>query len=123
MALPTWPAGVSYAPDLNSISDLTLIRPPIKTEMEGGNVRLRSRPGDNVGTMSQTIRLDRAQFAVLRDWIKTTLGNGTARFSMPVWFGDGFETKVCQFSEGAPKYKPVGTRRVDVMMTLRVYGV
>jgi hypothetical protein len=123
MTVPAWPEGVNYAPDLNSVSDLKRILDPIKTDMEGGNTRLRSRPGDNVGSITQTISMTGAQFATFVTWVKTTLGNGTARFSVPVRLGTAFETKVCQFANGAPTYRPVGAQKVSVTMTLRVYDV
>ena len=122
MAVPTWPAGVRYAPDLSSMSGIKRFRDPIKTDMEGGNTRLRARPGDNVGSMAQTIVMPRADFNTFTEWVKTTLNNGTGRFSVDVWLGNGFETKVCQF-DGGPTYQPRGTQRVAVTMNLRVYGV
>lgn len=123
MVVPAWPDGVRYAPDLNSVSGLKRLLDPIKTDMEGGNMRLRSRPGDNVGTITQTIIMRAAEFATFVAWVKTTLSNGTARFTTNVRIGTTFESKVCQFAEGAPTYRPVGTQNVAVTMTLRVYDV
>lgn len=123
MAVPSWPTGVNYAPDLNSISGIKRYLDPIATDMEGGNTRLRARPGDNVGTLSQTIVLPRTQFETFVTWVKTTLNNGTSRFTTNVWLGAGFESKVCQFSNGGPSYRPVGTKAVAVSMTLRVYDI
>lgn len=120
MPLPIWP--VSHIPDLNSISGIKRMLDPIATEMEGGNTRLRTRPGDNVATLSQTINLTAAEHAIFVAWVKDTLGNGTARFSMSVRLGTACETKVCQFS-GQPTYRPIGTQVVAVTMTLRVYDV
>lgn len=123
MTLPAWPDGVRYAPDLNSISELKRFLEPIQTEMEGGNLRQRTRPGDNVGSFSQTIVMPTAQFSTFVAWIKSALGNGTSRFTANVWLGAGFENKVCQFVNGGPTYKPVGTRSVAVTMSLRVYDL
>jgi len=121
MAVPAWPA-VNYVPDLNSISGIKRALDPLATEMEGGNTRLRSRPGDNVATFSQTITMTAAEFDVFVAWVKDTLGNGTSRFSLKVRLGTRFEEKVCQFS-GAPSYRPIGSLAVAVTMTLRVYDV
>lgn len=123
MTIPAWPDAVPYAPDLNSISPIKRMLDPIATEMEGGNVRLRSRPGDNVGTISQTIVMKTSAFDVFVARVKDDLGNGTSRFTAPVRLGAAFETKVCQFSGGAPTFRPVGARAVAVSMTLRVYDV
>jgi hypothetical protein len=121
MTIPSWP--VSYRPDLNSISGIKRLLDPLATDMEGGNTRLRSRPGDNVGTLSQTIIMKKAEFDTFVAWVKDTLGNGTARFMLKVRLGTTFEEKVCQFSGGAPTYRPVGSGAVAVTMTLRVYDV
>jgi hypothetical protein len=123
MSIPAWPADIPYAPDLNSISPIKRMLDPIATDMEGGNTRLRSRPGDNVGTISQTVVMKAAQFDAFVAWVKDGLGNGTSRFTVPVRLGAAFETKVCQFSGGAPTYRPVGTKAFAVSMTLRVYNV
>ncbi|MGJ5036598.1 hypothetical protein ACQR13_21030 [Bradyrhizobium sp. HKCCYLRH3059] len=123
MTVPAWPDGVRYAPDLNSVPEISRFLPPLETEMGGGNTRRRARPGDNVGAISQTIVMPRAEFAIFVDWVKTTLNNGTSRFSMPVWLGNGFEVKVCQFTKGGLTEKPTGTRSVAVTMSLRIYGL
>jgi hypothetical protein len=98
---------------------------PISTDFEGGNTRERSRPGDNIGTLNQTIRISMADHDTLVAWIKDTIGNGTGRFTMNVWLGSAFASKVCQFVKGGGgvKYSYVGITTVDVSMTLRVYDV
>ena len=98
---------------------------PLATEMEGGNLRQRSRPGDNVGTIQQTIQMPLAEYETFVDWVKTTLNNGTARFTLDVWLGTGFTNKVCQFvkpgSSLTAQFLP--TDVVAVSMTLRIYDV
>lgn len=111
-----------YAPDLNSVQPLTRLLDPIKTDMEGGNTRLRSRPGDNVGQISYAIPMSKAQIDAFNAWVKTTLGNGTARFSMPAWLDNAFVTKVCQFA-AVPKSARLGSGRLAVTVSLRVYDV
>jgi hypothetical protein len=95
---------------------------PIRTDMEGGNVRLRTRPGDNVGQVSYSIPMTKTQIAAFNTWVKTTLNNGTSRFSMPVWIDNGFVTKVCQFAE-VPKRQRVGTAKLTAAISLRVYDL
>lgn len=122
MTVPSWPADVPYAPDLSSVQPLSRLLDPIKTEMEGGNVRLRSRPGDNVGQISYPIPMSTTAIGTLNDWIKTTIGNGTGRFSMPVWLDNAFVTKVCQFSS-VPKSQRLGNGRLAMSVSLRVYDI
>ena len=71
--------------------------------MEGGNTRQRSRPGDNVGTIAQTVRIDNEDYDALVEGIKTTLNNGTARFTMDVSLGTALANKVCQFIQPGTK--------------------
>jgi hypothetical protein len=63
---------------------------PVATEMEGGNIRQRPRPGDNVGTLTQTIWISAAEHDTFVAWVKDTLGNGTGRFTANVWLGTAY---------------------------------
>ena len=102
------------------------MRDPLATEMEGGNVWQRPRPGDNVGTISQTIWMSYADHDIFVAGVQTTLDNGTARFTTNVWLGSSFVNKVCQFVQPGTKltsdYIP-GGELVAVTMTLQVYDV
>jgi hypothetical protein len=98
---------------------------PISTDMEGGNTRERPRPGDNVATITQTMRMSPADYGVFVAWVKTTLNNGTARFTMNVWLGTALANKVCQFIQPGTKltYAWAGPEAIDVGMVLRVFDV
>jgi hypothetical protein len=58
-------------------------------------------------------------------WVKTTLNNGTARFTMNVWLGTALVNKVCQFIKPGTNliYAWAGPDAIDITMTLRVYDV
>ncbi|MEY9436556.1 hypothetical protein [Bradyrhizobium elkanii] len=123
MALPAFP--IANAVILKDGFNLQRSRDPIATDMEQGNTRQRPRPGDNVGTVTQTVRFYADDYDTFVDWVKTTLNLGTARFTIDVWLGTSLANKVCQF------IKPGSTLiaswpnpgQVDVRMTLRVYDV
>lgn len=121
MAVPDWPAGVPFMPLLDSHSIDPMLA-PIRTEMEQGNIRLRSRPGDNVAIVQQSVAMTRAQYDALVTWGKGTIGNWTGRFRVNVWLGSSCAIKVCQF-DGAPKPSKFSANRISVAMSLRVYGV
>jgi hypothetical protein len=124
MPLPTWPIANSII--LRDGFGLQRMLDPITTDMEGGNTRQRPRPGDNVGTITQKVRMSLADYDVFVDWVKTTLNNGTARFTADVWLGTRLANKVCQFIQPGTKlnYDPDGlVDAIDVTMTLRVYDV
>ncbi|MBR0882188.1 hypothetical protein ACVMGC_011552 [Bradyrhizobium barranii subsp. barranii] len=121
MALPSWPA-VPYRPARDSFQPIKPFLDPIATEMEGGNTRQRPRPGDNVATLGQTIMMTPAEAETFKTWVKTTLANGTARFTAQVWTGAAYVSKTCQFAkDGKPTYGAFSATRVVVAMKLLVY--
>jgi hypothetical protein len=122
MAVPAWPDGVPYAPDLNTVQPLVPFLDPIKTEMEGGNTRLRSRPGDNVGQIQYSVPMSTAQMGILKDWVKNTIGNGTGRFTLQVWLDNAFVSKVCQFAS-VPKSQRLANGRLASQLSLKVYDI
>jgi hypothetical protein len=124
MALPSWPIA-TYKPDPDSFQPIQRMLDPLETAMEGGNTRQRARPGDNVGTIVQTIWMSFAEHDTFVSWVKTTLGNGTGRFTANVWLGTSYVSKVCQFVKPGTnlKYSWIGPDKVGATMTLRVYGV
>jgi hypothetical protein len=123
MALPAWPIPNSVI--LQDGYSLQRMLDPISTDMEGGNTRERPRPGDNAGTIAQKVRINPADYETLVAWVKTTLNNGTARFTMDVWLGTALANKVCQFIKPGTnlRYAWAGPDAVDVTMTLRVFDV
>ena len=124
MAIPSWPIADSIL--LQDGFGLQRMLDPISTDMEGGNTRERPRPGDNVGTITQTVRMYPAHYdPTFVNWLKTTLNNGTARFTMDVWLGTALVNKVCQFIKPGTNliYAFAGPDAIDVTMTLRVFDV
>jgi hypothetical protein len=122
--LPFWPIA-SFQPVPDSFAPIRRMLDSISTDMEGGNTRERPRPGDNVGTIMQTIWMSMAEHDTFVDWVKTTLNNGTARFTTNVWLGSSYVNKVCQFVQPGTKlsYAYLSVDRVAATMTLRVYDV
>ncbi|WP_210186589.1 hypothetical protein [Bradyrhizobium elkanii] len=112
-------------PDPDSFRPLQRALDPVVTDMEGGNTRQRSRPGDNVGTITQTVWMPMAEHDTFVAWVKNTLNNGTARFTADVWLGSSYVNKVCQFIKPGTQltYTYLGPTEVAVTMTLRVYDV
>ena len=62
---------------------------------------------------------------VEHNWVKTTLNNGTARFTTNVWLGSSYVNKVCQFMNPGTKltYACISVDKVGATMILRVYDV
>lgn len=106
MAYPVWPASVPQSPLVGSWQEVDIYLDPIETEMDGGNRRLRTRPGDDVSRYAFTLLMTNTQWATLREWAVTDLSRGTKRFSTKIWNGSSMIDAVCQF---ATKMKPSST--------------
>lgn len=121
MALAGWPAGVPSAP-LVEYWGVKPFRDPLSTDMEGGDERLRPRPGDAVATLRWGRRLLPAQAAALDTFLRVTLRNGAARFTMPVTLVPGVtETRVVQMVAGSLDVSAVSADRSLVTFQLRVF--
>ncbi|MCS0501376.1 hypothetical protein [Ancylobacter mangrovi] len=99
MADPAWPTGLPYECEASAWSSMPF-RPPLVTEMEGGNVRLRARPGDAIEQQGWARRFTPAQFEIWTAFLRDDLAKGTRRFSMPVWLGSAYGTRTVQILRG-----------------------
>lgn len=123
MTLPTWPASVPY----EATSDWQMPQmfvAPIATDMDGGNQRLRSRPGANVATVNYPLApLTAAQWTALETFFRTTLNNGASRFTMSVSTGGAYISKTVQLDGGkSPTVQRKGDF-VNVVLPLRIFGL
>lgn len=121
MPLPTWPIA-TYRPRRDDFQPIVPFLKPISTDMEGGNTRQRPRPGDNVGTLGQTIMMTLSEVDTFKTWVRSTLNNGTSKFTAQIWNGTAYESKTCQFTpDGKPTYAAFSATKVAVSMKLSVY--
>lgn len=120
MPLPVYP-NIPFKPRRNDWSMAKPFVEPLKTEMEGGNARLRSRPGSNVAIVQQIVRMLPADYQTFDVFVRTTLNNGASRFTMPVWLGRDYVTATVQFEQ--PPAMQNLDRFVQVAMALRVFDV
>jgi hypothetical protein len=91
-------SGVPDSALIDSWSKPDMYQDPLQTDMDGGNKRLRTRPGDGVQKISFDILMSQAQFSTFETWVLTTCGRGTAQFQMRVWLGAAYATKLVQFA-------------------------
>lgn len=100
MAYVNWPADVPHRPERGNWN-VKRGREALATEMEGGDTRQRRRPGDDVASMQWARGLNATQMAAFEAFI-ATVGEGAARFLMPVSFdGQNYTTRVIQIVGGA----------------------
>ncbi len=105
MAIPDFATtGLPLSPLVDSWKQDELYIEPEQTDMEGGNIRIRSKAGRQRQRISFDILWSKAQYATFKTFVITTLNKGTSRFTMSVWMGNGMETHTVQFAS-----KPVPT--------------
>ncbi|HQS08715.1 MAG: hypothetical protein B7Y12_02200 [Rhizobiales bacterium 24-66-13] len=121
MALPVWPATLQYR-SLRDAWGGVPFRDPLGTEMEGGNTRLRRRPGDDVGTYAWAGIFNAAQMATFMGFVETTTGNGSSRFTMQV-SRDGvtYVSRTVQIVVGSLKFSSAGGANTQVSFSLLVF--
>jgi hypothetical protein len=96
---------------------------PVQTEMSGGNVRKRSRPGDTVALISQTLIMAASDWATVRTFYRDTIFNGSARFTQNVWDGAAFQTARTVQLMDTPEVTQYTPDQVTVSWNLRVYDL
>lgn len=103
MTYPEWPLSLPHA-QMEGDGSGPMFLAPIETEMEGGDQRRRRRPGDNLIRQRLAFRFTADEAATWSTFVRSTLGNATARFLMPVSVdGAACETRVVQII-GVPNY-------------------
>lgn len=121
MTIPSWPSTVPYASEQEYWNGAPF-RAPLSTEMEGGNIRLRRRPGDNIGTYAWGRILKPTEASDLNTFLMTTLNNGASRFTMQVSRdGTTYTSRVVQLVAGSLKYASAGGDKTLVTFNLTVF--
>lgn len=123
MTLPAWPSTVpATARDGWHMPSMYVA--PSATEMEGGNQRLRSKPGSNVAIIEYPlVPLSLTEWGYLNTFIRTTLGNGASRFTMSLIIAGASVSKTVQLNEGKSPVVRQQDGLMHVTMQLRVYGL
>ncbi|WGD32007.1 hypothetical protein AncyloWKF20_09385 [Ancylobacter sp. WKF20] len=120
MSYVEWPSSLPYA---SAAADWQLqpFRPFRQTTMEGGNVRNRRRPGDDVATMRWSRIFKEGEMEAFEAFVAETAGL-SARWVMPVSVnGSTYERRLVQLSGDPPEYTSPATGITRVSMTLIVF--
>lgn len=119
MTIPAWPTGLNDRPLVEGWSWEPYLDPD-QTDMERGNKRLRARPGDDIVRTKFNIMFSAADYATFKNFVLSTLNNGTSRFTMRVW--DGTQMVDDAEVQFASKYQPTAmVPQTQVSMDLWVY--
>ena len=120
MAYAQWPSAVPHMPWV-SMWGVKPARAALETEMEGGNVRLRRRPGDDVAVMQWGRALKPAEMVAFKAFL-ASINHGASRFLMPVMLdGVTCEDRVVQISADSLQYSMTSGATPVVQMTLLVF--
>lgn len=118
MAIPTWPADLPYAPLRDPWQGAPVLA-PLATDMEGGNTRNRSRPGDDVAVFPWSRRFTPDQASAWKAFLAQIKANGW-RWVMPVCIDHvSYETRMVQMVSGTLAYADV-RGRLQVTFQLRI---
>ena len=120
MAIPAWPNGLPYASAYAGFSVDQIANPVLRTEMNSGVGRQRRTSTARITTMKVSIEMTGAQAAVF-DAFHASIGDGAARFTMPVWNGGaGYVFRAVQIDQGKVTKTQLGVDDQAVAFTLRV---
>lgn len=113
--------GINDHPLVDSWSLVKPFQEPETSEMEGGNVRQRSRPGDENAELQFSILMTPAEYGEWIVFAREDLMRGSSRFTMRVWTGNSMASKTVQLVKGQYTMKPVPPK-ISVGFHVRVYG-
>lgn len=111
MTIPSWPATVSYKPEQDGYSAERANPAAAVTQMDDGPDRMRRRSYTRSYRVPYKIILEGDTMTqAARDFIETTLADGTLRFRMPVRLPGmtAFTNRICQLEGGVYKFTYTG---------------
>ncbi len=114
--METWPAALQQLLNVDSFS-YTFGNTLIRSDMDVGPAKVRSRYTDAVDTVSCSIDLDMDEYATLEQFYKVTLSNGSRTFSFihPLT-QEEIEARFAQ----PPSMSPLGGRYFKVAMAWEI---
>lgn len=119
MALPSYDdLGITHSAQVDGWQELEPFIAPVITDMEGGNKRARSDPGDDLRHIQFNILYDAASYATFRTFVIDTLKRGSSRFTMTVWTGAAYESRTVQFTT---PFKPTPVPPLKTMVSFDVW--
>ncbi|WP_146090282.1 hypothetical protein, partial [Rhodoblastus acidophilus] len=98
MAIPSWPA-INYAIQQGSWQCPELSLAPLTSDMNAGTTRRRNKYTLRISKMQFVVSMTSAQLEVFKSFYFSTLSNGAARFTMPIWNGSAYVTRACAFQK------------------------
>lgn len=119
MTIPVWPAWLPYASSYAGFSVEQAASPALRTEMNAGTSLQRRTSTLRITVMKVAIEMTGAQEGDF-DAFHAALGDGAARFNMPVWNGSAYVSRNVQIDEGKVSKTQLGPSIKSIAFTIRV---
>lgn len=119
MSLPMWPAGLPHGPLRGSFKVTQATQPSLRSEMNAGTTRNRRKTTLRISRASVVFVFTNEQLDAFRAFHEIELGEGAARFNMPIVFG-GREIVRTVLIVDPPAYDPMTRGRTRVALSLAV---
>lgn len=116
-----YPAGLPFMPIGWEVPEAA--RPNLESEMNAGVVRQRRQFTVAIGQVPMTLFMELGQFELWKRFHGDTLGNGAARFEMPVWNGLRVANRTVQIRNGGRYAYRRSGRGMMVSFALDVWGL
>lgn len=117
--MPTWPQNVFPNPDVSFAAQSA--NTTIRTKMEGGRTRQRSRFSQELRAFNVVWTLTDTQYLIFQSLLANLLNNGTVWFDILLPNGDnGLQTYTARFKDGTFKANYTGVLYWKVSATLEI---
>lgn len=113
MALSAWPS-INYKPQRGTWQITSLALPPLSSDMNAGTTRRRQKYTLRITQMQFSLELKSSEFATFLTFYNSTLGCGSAQFTMSVWNGSAYVSRTVAFQKD--KAPSVEEKAVGVML-------
>jgi hypothetical protein len=123
MTVASWPSGLPFKPAADTWKVQSRYQAPTRTEMEDGPVRQRRSNTARWTKIPYQIQMTAQEFETADNFIVNTLGDGTARFMMPIgrpYTPDPWPSKMCFIDAETWSATAFGVNDLLVSFTINV---
>ena len=119
MAIPSWPDGLPYASQVGDYAMSQLANPPLRSDMNSGTTRQRRKYTMRIAIQKLGIVMSADETQVFHAFHADTLGDGAARFTMPVWNGSAYVNRTVAIKDG-PSETQFAVGQNKIALTLMI---
>ncbi|CAO4179408.1 Phage tail protein [Methylorubrum aminovorans] len=99
----SWPANLTYSVSQQAYAVQALGQAPLASPMQSGKIRQRPQYTLRISRVAYGWEFKAAELGVFRNFIASTLGEGAAEFTLPLWIesAQAYQTRTVMIREGA----------------------